>query len=144
MPLWPIGVYFLAVLAIVAVMLAVPRLVGERHFERATGDPYEAGAPPTGPGRARVTSQFYLVAILFVIFDLEAVFLFAWAVAAREVGWLGYFEAVVFTGVLLAGLFYLWRVGALDWGTSAMLEQRRREHARQGRELEVASMVSKP
>ena len=63
----------------------------------------------------RFSAKFYLVAMFFVIFDLEAVFLFAWAVAVRETGWAGYVEVLLFITVLLATLAYLWRVGALDW-----------------------------
>jgi NADH-quinone oxidoreductase subunit A len=63
----------------------------------------------------RLSAKFYLVAMFFVIFDLEAVFLFAWSVSVREAGWFGYFEVVVFVCILIATLAYLWRVGALDW-----------------------------
>jgi NADH-quinone oxidoreductase subunit A len=69
--------------------------------------------------------RFYLVAVLFVIFDLEAVFIFAWAVAARQAGWAGYIEILVFIGVLAAALAYLWRVGALDWHQSPGADRRR-------------------
>jgi len=71
---------------------------------------------PTGSARLRFSADFYLVAMLFVIFDLESVFIIAWAVAARELRWLGYAAIVAFIGVLLVSLAYLWRVGALDWG----------------------------
>jgi NADH-quinone oxidoreductase subunit A len=66
----------------------------------------------------RLSAKFYLIAVFFVIFDVEAVFLFAWAVAFRELGWAGYIEAVIFIAILGAALGYLWRQGALDWGTS--------------------------
>ena len=81
----------------------------------------------TGSARMRFPAHFYLIAMFFVIFDLEVVFLFAWAIAAPELGWLGYAEILVFVGVLLAAWVYLWRVGALDWGTSARLKARRLE-----------------
>ena len=96
-------------------LLAVSHFLGERHREPASGEPYECGIVHVGSGRLRFPIQFYLVAVLFVIFDLEAVFIFAWAVAAREVGWAGYIEILVFIGILAAALVYLWRVGALDW-----------------------------
>jgi NADH-quinone oxidoreductase subunit A len=70
---------------------------------------------PTNLARVRFPAKFYLVAMFFVIFDVEAVFLFAWAVAVRETGWAGYAEVLLFITVLLATLAYLWRVGALDW-----------------------------
>lgn len=115
--LWPLAVYFAAVLVVVAGMLGLSYVLGERHKERATGEPYESGIVSTGSARLRLSAKFYLVAMLFVIFDLEAVFIFAWAVALRELGWIGYAEVIVFIGILLAALIYLWRVGALDWGT---------------------------
>jgi NADH-quinone oxidoreductase subunit A len=117
MSLWPLGIYFVAVVAVVAVMLGLPRLLGERHLERATARPYESGAPPIGPARTRIALQYYVVAMLFVIFDLEAIFLFTWAVAARQLGWPGFFSAALFVLILFVALAYLWRVGALDWGS---------------------------
>ena len=114
--LWPMGLYFIAVLLLVTVMLVLSHFLGQRHRERSTDDPYESGMVSTGPGRMRPDVKFYLVAMLFVIFDLEAVFIFAWSVSLRELGWSGYIEMLVFIGVLLAALVYLWRLGALDWG----------------------------
>jgi NADH-quinone oxidoreductase subunit A len=113
--LWPLGVYFLAIVAIVAGMLVVSWLLGQRHADPATGAPYESGIVSEGSARVRLSAKFYLVAILFVIFDLEVVFIFAWAVAGRELGWSGYWVMAVFLGILAVGLGYEWRVGALDW-----------------------------
>jgi NADH-quinone oxidoreductase subunit A len=113
--LWPLGVYFVLVLLLVSAMLALSYLLGERHRERHTGLPYEGGVASEGSARVRFSARFYLVAMFFVIFDLEAVFIFLWAVAAREAGWAGYWEIAIFIGVLLAGLVYLWALGALDW-----------------------------
>ena len=114
---WPLVVYFGTVVVIVAGMLSLSYVLGERHRQRTTGEPYESGMPPTGSARLRYDVKFYLVATFFVVFDLEAVFLFAWAVAARELGWSGYIEVAIFIGVLLAALVYLWRTGALEWGS---------------------------
>lgn len=116
--LWSLAVYALAVLAIAAAMIGISALLGERHREKATGEPYESGIAVTGSAHMRLPVQFYLVAMLFVIFDLEAVYIFAWAVAVQEVGWLGFGEMLVFIAVLLIGLAYLWRVGALEWRTA--------------------------
>ena len=116
MQLWPLGVYFILVVLLVSAMLALSHVLGERHHDRHTGLPYEGGVASEGSARVRLTARFYLVAMFFVVFDLEAVFLFLWAVAAREAGWAGYWEVVIFTAVLVAGLVYLWRVRALDWG----------------------------
>jgi NADH-quinone oxidoreductase subunit A len=107
--------YFGAVLVVVTAMLALGWVLGQRHRTRATVVPFESGMIPLGNARTRFQAQFYLVAMFFVVFDLEAVFIFAWAVAAREVGWSGYIEILVFVAILVAALAYLWRVGALDW-----------------------------
>jgi NADH-quinone oxidoreductase subunit A len=114
--LWPLAVFTTLAVGVVASMLLLSTLLGERIEGRERGEPYESGMPPTGSARTPYSAQFYLVAVFFLIFDLEAVFLFAWAVAAVELGWSGYVEAVVFIAVLLAALFYLWKEGALDWG----------------------------
>lgn len=113
--LWPLGVYFIAVLALVAAMIGLSSVLGERHRERQTDEPYESGVVSTGTARVRFDVKFYLIAMFFVIFDLEAVFIFAWAVSLREAGWPGYAEMAVFIGVLSATLVYLWRIGALNW-----------------------------
>jgi NADH-quinone oxidoreductase subunit A len=97
-------------------MTAVSYVLGQRHTGKATIEPYEAGIVTVGYARFRLPVKFYLVAMFFVIFDLETVFIFAWAVAFRDVGWVGYIDVVVFVGVLFAALVYLWRLGALDWG----------------------------
>ncbi len=131
MMLWPMAVYFLLVLLIVAGTLAVSYVLGERHCDRATGSPYEGGIVSEGSARVRLSAKFYLVAMFFVVFDLESVFIFAWAVAARRVGWSGYLEMVVFVGILVAALAYLWRVGALDWNVrQAARPLKRGSHAR--------------
>ena len=115
MNLWPLAVYVAIVGMLVVTMLSLSFVLGQRHQDWATGSPYESGILSEGSARVRFSAKFYMVAIFFVIFDLEAVFLFAWAVAVRETGWAGYAEALLFIMVLLATLAYLWRVGALDW-----------------------------
>jgi NADH-quinone oxidoreductase subunit A len=113
---WPLALYIAAVVALISAVIAVSALLGQRHSERATGEPFESGILPTGSAHLHFSAKFYLIAMFFVIFDLEAVFIFAWAVAAPELGWAGYFEILIFIMVLLASLVYLWRLGALDWG----------------------------
>jgi NADH-quinone oxidoreductase subunit A len=115
MNLWPLAVYIVLVGMLVMAMLSLSFVLGQRHQDRATGSPYESGILSEGSARVRFSAKFYLIAMFFVIFDLEAVFLFAWAVAVRETGWAGYAEVLLFITVLLATLAYLWRVGALDW-----------------------------
>ena len=121
-----LAVYLVVVIFLIALLMVVTHLSGERHFQRGTGTPYESGVPVTGSARQRIPADFYLVAMFFVIFDISAVFLFAWAVAARELGWPGYFAALIFMVETVAGLTYLWRRGAFDWGARRLREHRER------------------
>jgi len=128
--LWPLAVYVTAALVLVGGVLAASNWLGERHTERATGDPFESGVVPVHRARFRMHAKFYIVAVLFVIFDIEAVFIITWAVIAREAGWPAFVEIAVFIGVLLAALAYLWRIGALDWSPSARRGLAQRMRAR--------------
>lgn len=139
-PLWRIVVYSIGVVAVTGGMIAVSYVLGQRHGERATGEPYESGIVSTGSARLRFSSRFYLVAMLFVIFDLESVFLFAWAVAFRELGWSGYIAAAIFIAILVAALVYEWRVGALDWGSAGPQAPRRLRAARASTSNPIASL----
>lgn len=137
--LWPLGLYLGLVVLLITSMLVIPFFTGSRRNERATGEPYESGIVPSEISfqdrqqkatsksaiefsHFRVPIPFYLIAIFFVIFDLEAVFLFAWAIALRETGWLGFIEAFIFIFILVIALVYLWRLGALDWRTRRQRE----------------------
>jgi len=117
----PFLVYSLSVVAVLAATLTVAWLLGSRtRHTRATDMPFESGVVPVGSAsQLRLSVEFYLVAMFFVIFDLEAIFIFAWAVAFYDVGWPGYLGAAVFIGVLLVALVYEWRSGALDWGSKS-------------------------
>ena len=119
MAVWPLVVYFAAVLLIVVVMLSLSYVLGQRHTDPATDSQYESGIVSQGSVHVRLSVKFFLIAAFFVVFDLEAVFLFLWAIAGRNLGWSGYFEMLIFAGVLLAALAYLWRTGALDWYQAA-------------------------
>ena len=79
--------------------------------------PYECGVPPVGDARERMSVKFYLVAMIFLLFDIEVAFLYPWALALRELGWVGYFQILVFFGLLLSGFVYVWGKGVLDWGS---------------------------
>ena len=111
----PFVMYFLAALILVVGMLGLSYFLGQRHSEKATGEPYESGIVSTGTARMRYDVKFYRNAMFFVIFDLEAVFILTWSVIAREAGWSGYIEILVFIGILFAALVYLSHRGALDW-----------------------------
>ncbi|WP_168015748.1 NADH-quinone oxidoreductase subunit A [Halomonas salinarum] len=112
---WAVGLFIVAVLFLCALMVGVSSLLGGRSKGPGKSLPFESGIIGAGRARQRFSVQFYMVAMLFVIFDIEAVFLFAWAVSVREVGWFGFAGAAIFIVVLLAGLVYDSRVGALDW-----------------------------
>lgn len=113
--IWPLLVYFVFVVVLVAAVLVASYLLGPRHSEPATAEPYEGGIVSQGSAHVRFSMRYYLVAMFFVVFDLEAVFVYAWAGAAREVGWAGYWGVALFVATLAAALLYLWRAGALDW-----------------------------
>ena len=122
--LWILAVYFVAILALVGGMIGGSYILGKRHLARSTILPFESGMLPVADARLRFPIQFYLVAMLFVIFDLESVFIYAWAVAIRPAGWNGYIAILAFIVVLLAALVYLWRIGALEWGPRPRLRPR--------------------
>ncbi|HEY3430329.1 MAG TPA: NADH-quinone oxidoreductase subunit A [Cyclobacteriaceae bacterium] len=115
-PIWPLFMYGLIVLSLVGIMIGLSYFLGQRHKERATDDPYEGGILSHGSARIRFSSQFYLIAMLFVIFDVETIFIFSWAIAFRELGWYGFAGVLVFIILLVVVLIYEWRVGALDFG----------------------------
>lgn len=109
-------------------MLGVAYVFGSRPTKRPGAEPYESGMIPTGSARVRFDVLFFLNAMFFVVFDLETMFVIAWAIAFRQVGWVGYLEIVVFIVVLLAALIYLWRLGALDWRTRREILSIRKEN----------------
>ena len=124
MPTSPTEVYFPVLLqAVVAMLLAaglltVSYLLGKRVRNRVKDMPYESGIVPTGDARQRFSVKFYLVAMLFILFDIEAIFLYPWAVVYRELAMPGFVEMLVFVILILSGFFYIWKKGALDWSAS--------------------------
>jgi NADH-quinone oxidoreductase subunit A len=122
-PLWPLVLYFVLVVVLAAGMLGLSYVLGPRRRSLGTQEPYEGGVVSTGTARLRLDVKFYLIAMFFVVFDLEAVFIFAWAVALRAVGWAGYLEVLTFVAILLAGLIYIWRLGAFEWRIRVPLER---------------------
>ena len=121
-------------------MLIVSLLAGGRDWGRAKNQPFESGVVSTGGAHVRFSAKFYLVAMFFVIFDVEALFLYAWAVSVRESGWAGFIEVTIFVLVLLAGLAYVWRLGALDWAPAS--RKRRAQERAQARAEEAAQRAS--
>ena len=112
---WSAFIFVVAVFGICAIMLIGSALLGGKSSARARNEPFESGVVAASPEQMRLSAKFYLVAMFFVIFDVEALYLYAWAVSVKETGWLGFAEAAVFITILGASVVYLARIGALDW-----------------------------
>lgn len=111
----PLLIHFLIAMALAGVILVLSTAVGRHRPNRTKMQPYECGITPTGDARQPFTVKFYLVAMIFILFDVEAVFLYPWAYVYRDLGWFGFVEMLVYIAILLAGYVYLWKKGALDW-----------------------------
>lgn len=123
---WALAVFLLGVLGMCAFMLLVSSVLGSKSTGRSKNEPFESGIVGTGDTRLRLSVKFYLVAMLFVIFDAEALYLFAWSSVVREAGWPGFVGAGIFTFILIVGLIYEASIGALDWSP----ESRRQRQAK--------------
>jgi len=119
--IWPFIAFAIIVVALIGIMIGLSYLLGERHHERKTDEPYESGIPPTGDARLRFSSSFYLIAMFFVIFDLDAAFIMLWAVSFRELGLPGYIGIVIFVAILMILLVYELSIGALDFGPNGKM-----------------------
>jgi NADH-quinone oxidoreductase subunit A len=117
--LWPFLVYAGAVVLLVSAMLFISYFLGERHNEPATDDVYEGGVIADGTARMLFPVHFYIIALFFVIFDVQAVFVFAWAVSVKTLGWPGYIAICTFTGISGCALLYAWSIGALEFGPNS-------------------------
>ncbi|SPE37468.1 NADH-quinone oxidoreductase subunit A [Candidatus Sulfopaludibacter sp. SbA6] len=121
MPNSPTEVYFpvlvqaIVAMALAAGLLSVSYLLGKRVRNRVKDMPYESGIVPTGDARQRFSVKFYLVGMLFIVFDIEAIFLYPWVVVYRELKMVAFVEMLVFVVLILSGFFYIWKKGALDW-----------------------------
>jgi NADH-quinone oxidoreductase subunit A len=112
---FPVLVQAILAMALAAGLLTVSRLLGKRVRNRVKDMPYESGIVPTGDARQGFSVKFYLVAMLFILFDIEAIFLYPWAVVYRELRMTAFVEMLVFVILILSGFFYIWKKGALDW-----------------------------
>ncbi|MGH9535913.1 MAG: NADH-quinone oxidoreductase subunit A [Terriglobales bacterium] len=113
----PILIQFVLALGLAVGLIVVSRLVGQRRANKTKLAPYECGITPQGDVRSGFAVKFYLVAIVFILFDIEAVFLLPWAVEFRQLRWLGFVEMIIYIGIVLAGFTYIWKKGVLDWNT---------------------------
>lgn len=119
-----LGLYATAAVGLVALLLLLARYLGQRTRSLHKGEAYESGILPSGEARLCEPVPFYLVAIFFIVFDVELVFIVSWAVAWDLLGWAGYLQIVFFIVMLFAGLVYLWQTGGLDWGPRRQRPQR--------------------
>ena len=115
---FPVLVQGLLAMAVAAGLLTVSFLLGKRVRNRAKDMPYESGMVPTGDARQRFSVKFYLVGMLFILFDIEAIFLYPWVVVFREFKMAAFIEMLIFVVLILSGFFYIWKKGALDWSGS--------------------------
>lgn len=111
----PLLLYLLLAMLLAGALVAVSALVGWRRPNRAKQLPYECGMEPTGDAREPFSVKFYLIAMVFILFDVEAIFLYPWAYVFRQLHWFGFVEMLLYIGILLVGYVYLWKKGALDW-----------------------------
>src|SRR5271170_8363783 len=116
----PILIHLIVAGALAAVIVLLSWLVGQRKPTRAKMEPYECGMTAVGDARGRFSVKFYLVAMLFILFDVEAIFLYPWAVILRQLKMFGFWEMMVYIAIVLVGLFYVWKKGVLDWGLTAI------------------------
>jgi NADH-quinone oxidoreductase subunit A len=126
---WSIAVYIVVTFILCGIMLGLSAVLGGRSGARARNEPFESGVVSASPERLRLSAKFYLVAVFFVIFDVEALFLYAWAISLRESGWAGFAEAFVFIAILIVSLYYLARIGALDWAPQGRKRRSAAKHA---------------
>jgi NADH-quinone oxidoreductase subunit A len=111
----PVLIHFLVVIALALIIMGLSVWVGVRQANREKNAPYECGIPPVGNAREKFSISFYLIGMLFILFDVEVAFLFPWAVVYKSLKWFGFVEMFVYIAILLAGYVYIWKKGALDW-----------------------------
>ena len=116
---FPVLVQIVIAVVVAGALVALSYLIGKRVKDRVKDSPYECGIAPTGSARERFSVKFYLVGIVFILFDIEAVFLYPWAVVYRELKMFAFVEMLLFVVLILVGFFYVWKKGALDWSSEA-------------------------
>jgi len=127
----PLLIHFLLAGALATGIVLLSWLIGQRKPTRAKLSPYECGMTPVGDARERFSVKFYMVAMLFILFDVEAIFLYPWAIILKDLkrmgqGMFGFLEMIVYIGIVLVGFWYIWKKGVLDWGLTISSPQARR------------------
>src|SRR5208283_2579005 len=123
---FPVLVQILIAIAVAGGMVGMSAILGRRVKDSVKDSPYESGMKPVGSARERFSVKFYLVAMVFILFDIEAIFLYPWAVVYRELKLFAFFEMLLFIVLVLCGFFYIWKKGVLNWST-----EDREEHPRE-------------
>ncbi len=114
-PYFPVLLLMAIAIGLAVLFVAISQLLGPKRYDKVKYDVYECGVDPIVPTRVRISVKFYMLAILFLLFDLESAFLYPWAILFRKLGLFGFVEMLVFLGILLVGLVYAWKKGALEW-----------------------------
>ena len=123
---FPVLVQVIIAMAVAAGLIGASALLGKRAQSPLKDTPYESGMAPTGTARERFSVKFYLVGMIFILFDIEAIFLYPWAVVFRQLKMFGFFEMLLFIGLVMVGFFYVWKKGALDWAAEPISRGKRR------------------
>ena len=122
---FPVLIQILIAVAVAAAMIGLSAILGQRLRDSVKSSPYESGMKPVGNARERFTVKFYLVGMVFILFDIEAIFLYPWAVVYRRLGLFGFYEMLLFIALVLTGYFYIWKKGVLNWASNASKPVRR-------------------
>jgi NADH-quinone oxidoreductase subunit A len=127
---FPVLVQILIAVAVAGAMIGLSALLGQRVRDSVKSSPYESGMKPVGNARERFSVKFYLVGMVFILFDIEAIFLYPWAVVYRKLGLFGFYEMLLFIVLVLTGYFYIWKKGVLNWAADDTSKPVRRETKR--------------
>jgi NADH-quinone oxidoreductase subunit A len=119
----PLLIHVVVAGLLAGVMVTLSYLIGQHKFNKAKMSPYECGMEPVGDAQHRFSVKFYLVAMLFILFDVEAVFLYPWAIILKELKMFGFWEMVVYIGIVLVGYWYIWKKGVIDWNKQGKAER---------------------
>ena len=121
---FPVLIQVIIAAAVAAGLVGGSFLLGKKIRGRVKDMPYECGITPTGTARERFSVKFYLVAMVFILFDIEAIFLYPWVVVYRELKLFGFFEMLIFIVLVLAGFFYIWKKGVIDWSADEIAKEK--------------------
>ncbi len=127
---FPVLVQILIAVAVAGAMIGLSAILGQRLRDSVKSSPYESGMKPVGNARERFSVKFYLVGMVFILFDIEAIFLYPWAVVYRRLGLFGFYEMLLFIALVLTGYFYIWKKGVLNWASDNVSKPVRRETKR--------------